>query len=61
MRAGVSLHPKLVLEEETKMEHFVSKAWPSDKLLDIAEGIVMLSVVLVVGVAVLRILGIVAR
>jgi len=43
------------------MEHFVSKAWPSDKLLDIAEGIVMLSVVLVVGVAVLRILGIVAR
>jgi len=50
-----------VLEEETKMEHFVSKAWPSDKLLDIAEGIVMLSVVLVVGVAVLRILGIVAR
>jgi hypothetical protein len=61
VRAGVSLHPKLVLEGETKMDHFVSKVWPSDTLLGIAEGIVTLSVLLVVGVTVLRMLGLVAR
>jgi hypothetical protein len=42
-----------------KMDHLISKAWPDNKLHDIAECIVMLSVLLVVVVAVLRVLGIV--
>ena len=42
-----------------KVDHFISKAWPSDNVLSIAESIVTLSVLLVVVVGVLRMLGIV--
>jgi hypothetical protein len=41
------------------MDHLISKAWSSEKLLNIAEGIIMLSVLLVVVVAALRMSGIV--
>jgi hypothetical protein len=41
------------------MDHFISKAWPSDNFLRIAESIVMLSVLLVVVGGVLRMLDIV--
>jgi hypothetical protein len=42
-----------------KMDHLISKAWPNHTLRDIAERMVILSVLLVVVVAVLRVLGIV--
>jgi hypothetical protein len=42
-----------------KMDHLISRAWPSDKLLGIAECVVMLSVLSAVAVGVLRMLGIV--
>ena len=38
------------------MDHFISKAWPNHTLHDIAEGTVMLSVLVVVVVALLRML-----
>jgi hypothetical protein len=38
------------------MNHFISKAWPSDNLLGIAECIVMVWVLSVVAVTVLRML-----
>jgi hypothetical protein len=41
------------------MDHLISKVWSSEKLLNIAERIVMLSVLLVVVVAALRMSGIV--
>ena len=41
------------------MDHLISKAWSSEKLLNIAERIIMLSVLLVVVVATLRMSGIV--
>lgn len=41
------------------MDHFIGKAWSSEKLLNIAESIIMLSVLLVVVVAALRMSGIV--
>jgi hypothetical protein len=41
------------------MDHLISKAWSSEKLLNIAETIIMLSVLLVVVVAALRMSGIV--
>jgi hypothetical protein len=41
------------------MDHLLSKAWSSEKFLNIAEGIIMLSVLLVVVVAALRMSGIV--
>jgi hypothetical protein len=43
-----------------KMDQFISKAWPNHTLHDIAERTVMLSVLVVVIVAVLRVLGIVS-
>jgi len=42
-----------------KMDRFISKAWPSNTLHDIAERMVILSVTLVVVVVVLRVLGVV--
>jgi len=42
-----------------KMDHFISTAWPSNTLHDMAERMVILSVTLVVVVVVLRVLGVV--
>jgi hypothetical protein len=59
VRTGVSLQAKIMLEWGDKMDRFISKAWPNNTLHDIAERMVILSVLLVVVVAVLRVLGIV--
>jgi hypothetical protein len=47
------------IEMGDKMNHFISKAWPNNKISYVAECTVMLSVLLVVVVTVLRMCGII--